>query len=54
VARGGVPRVLATLGLDDVEAPEDGLRRLMPPRIGRFYWQRMRAFVAWSASCALG
>jgi hypothetical protein len=52
VARGGVPRVLATLGLDDVEPPADGLTRLMPPRIGRFYWQRLRAFVAWSAACA--
>lgn len=52
VARGGVPRVLATLGLDDVEPPPDGLTRLMPPRIARFYWQRLRAYVAWSASCA--
>ena len=52
VARGGVPRVLATLGLDDVEPPADGLTRLMPPRIGRFYWQRLRAYVAWCASCA--
>jgi hypothetical protein len=51
VARGGVPRVLATLGLDDVEPPVDAIGKLMPPRIARFYWQRLRAYVAWSASC---
>jgi hypothetical protein len=51
VARGGVPRVLATLGLDDVEPPADAITRLMPPRIARFYWQRLRAYVAWTASC---
>jgi hypothetical protein len=51
VARGGVPRVLATLGLDDVEPPPEAIAKLMPPRIARFYWQRLRAYVAWSASC---
>lgn len=53
VARGGVPRVLTTLGLDDVEPPEGAITRLMPPRIARFYWQRLRAYVAWSAAVAL-
>jgi len=52
VARGGVPRVLATLGLDDVDPIPGGLSRAMPPRIARLYWQRLRAYVAWSASCA--
>jgi len=53
IARGGVPRVLATLGLDDVEPPDGAITRGMPPRIARFYWQRLRAYVAWSAACAL-
>lgn len=52
VARGGVPRVIAMLGLDDVDPPPDAITAAMPPRIARFYWQRLRAFVAWSAACA--
>ena len=52
VARGGVPRMLANLALDDVEPPAEAVTRLMPPRIARFYWQRLRAYVAWSAACA--
>jgi hypothetical protein len=52
VERGGVPRVLATLGLDDVDPPESAVLRLVPPRIARFYWQRLRAYLAWSAACA--
>jgi hypothetical protein len=52
VARGGVPRVLATLGLDDVDPPEHAILKLVPPRIARFYWQRLRAYTAWSASCS--
>ena len=51
VARGGVTRMLAGLGLDDVDPPDGGLTRPLPPRIARFYWQRLRAFVAWSAAC---
>jgi hypothetical protein len=53
IARGGVPRVLATLGLDDVEPPEGAITVLLPPRIARFYWQRLRAYVAWCAACAI-
>jgi hypothetical protein len=52
VARGGVARVLTSLGLDDVEPAPRALRRAVPPRVARFYWQRLRAFVSWSASCA--
>lgn len=52
VARGGIPRVLAALGLDDVDPPPHATLRPLPPRIARFYWQRLRAFVAWSAACA--
>lgn len=51
VARGGVPRVLASLGLDDLDPPPDALLRPVPPRIARFYWQRLRAYVSWSAAC---
>jgi hypothetical protein len=49
---GGVPLVLAAVGLDDVDPPAEALSRAVPPRIARFYWQRLRAFVSWSASCA--
>jgi hypothetical protein len=52
-SRGVVPRVLATLGLDDVDPPDDAMLRELAPRIARFYWQRLRAFVAWRAACAL-
>lgn len=52
VARGGLPRVLASLGLEDVDPPEAALSRTLQPRIARFYWQRLRAYVAWSAACA--
>ncbi len=52
IARGGVPRVIAMLGLDDVDPPTSALTATLPPRIARFYWQRLRAFVAWSAACA--
>jgi hypothetical protein len=52
VARGGVPRVLATLGLDDVDPPDRGLVRALPVKVARFYWQRMRGYVTWSAACA--
>jgi hypothetical protein len=52
VARGGVARVLASVGLDDVEPGPDALSKAMPPRIARFYWQRLRGYVSWSASCA--
>ncbi len=52
VGRGGVPRVLTSIGLDDVDPPATALRRQVSPRIARFYWQRLRSFVAWSASCA--
>lgn len=53
IARGGVPRMLTTLGLDDVEPPPQAITQLLPPRIARFYWQRLRAYVAWSAACAI-
>ncbi len=52
IARGGVPRVLANLGLDDVDPAPGSMTRAVPPRIARFYWQRLRAYVSWSASCA--
>ena len=52
IARGGVPRVLASLGLDDVEPVPGALRRPLSPRVARFYWQRLRAYMSWSASCA--
>ena len=52
IARGGVPRVLASLGLDDVDPVPGALRRPLTPRIARFYWQRLRAYLSWSASCA--
>jgi hypothetical protein len=52
VSRGGIPRVLATLGLDDVDPPAGAILRPLAPRIARFYWQRLRAFTAWSAACA--
>jgi hypothetical protein len=52
IARGGVPRLLASLGLDDVDPAPGALRRPMSPRVARFYWQRLRAYVSWSASCA--
>lgn len=51
VARGGVPRVLASLGLDDLDPSPGALLRPVPPRIARFYWQRLRAYVSWSAAC---
>lgn len=50
VARGGVARVLAVLGLDDVDPPPGAMIVAMPPRIARFYWQRLRAYVAWRAA----
>lgn len=53
VACNGVPWVLASLGLDEVDPPPMALSRQMPPRIARFYWRRMRAYVAWSASAAI-
>ncbi len=53
VACNGVPWVLASLGLDEVDPPPAALSRPMPPRIARFYWRRMRAYVAWSASAAI-
>jgi hypothetical protein len=52
VARGGVARVLASVGLDDVEPSPDAMSRTLSPRIARFYWQRLRGYVSWSASCA--
>jgi hypothetical protein len=52
IARGGISRVLATLGLDDVDPPAGAVARAMQPRIARFYWQRLRAYLAWSAACA--
>ena len=52
IRRGGVPRVLASLGLDDVDPVPGALRRPLTPRVARFYWQRLRAYVSWSASCA--
>jgi hypothetical protein len=54
VARGGVARVLATLGLDDVDPAPEAMSRPVPPRVARLYWQRLRGYVAWSASCAWG
>jgi len=50
IARGGVPRVIAMLGLDDVDPPDGAITASLPPRIARFYWQRLRAYVAWSAA----
>jgi len=52
IERGGVPRMLASLGLDDVEPHAGALSREVPPRVARLYWQRLRAYVSWSASCA--
>jgi hypothetical protein len=52
VARGGISRVLATLGLDDVDPPAGAFARALAPRIARFYWQRLRAYLAWSAACS--
>src|SRR5687767_11286287 len=52
VERGGVARVLASLGLDDVEPGPDAMSRPVPPRVARFYWQRLRGFVSWQVSCA--
>jgi hypothetical protein len=52
IARGGIPRVLTSLGLDDVDPQPGALRRELSPRIARFYWQRLRAYLSWSASCA--
>jgi hypothetical protein len=52
IARGGIPRVLGNLGLDDVDPPAGAMTRAVPPRIARFYWQRLRAYVSWTASCA--
>jgi len=50
IASGGVPLVLSTLGLDDVEPPPHALARAVPPRVARFYWQRLRAFATWTVS----
>jgi hypothetical protein len=50
---GGVPLVLATLGIEDAEPPAEALCRTVPARVARFYWQRLRAYVSWSASCAV-
>jgi hypothetical protein len=52
VACNGVPWVLASLGLDEVDPPPEAVNRPVPPRIARFYWRRMRAYIAWSASTA--
>jgi hypothetical protein len=49
-ARGDIPRVLTALGLDDAPPPEGALTRTLPPRVARFYWTRLRAFVTWSAA----
>jgi hypothetical protein len=49
-ARGDLPRLLVALGLDDVPPPEGALRHRLPPRIARFYWQRLRAYVTWIAA----
>ena len=51
-ARGDLPRLLVALGLDDVTPPPEALVRTLPPRVARFYWQRLRAFVAWTAARA--
>jgi hypothetical protein len=53
VACNGVPWVLASLGLDEVEPPPDAVARPVPRRIARFYWRRLRAYFAWSASSSL-
>jgi hypothetical protein len=53
VACNGVPWVLASLGLDEVEPPADAVNRPVPRRIARFYWRRLRAYLAWSASAVL-
>jgi hypothetical protein len=50
IASGGLPYLLVLVGLDDVDPPAEAIKRPLPPRIARFYWQRLRAFVAWSAS----
>jgi len=50
IACGGIPWVLASLGLDEAEPPPEALSRRVPPRVARFYWRRLRAYVAWSAS----
>ena len=52
MARGDLPRLLVALGLDDVSPPPEALLRTLPPRVARFYWQRLRAFVAWTAARA--
>jgi hypothetical protein len=49
-AAGELPRLLAAIGHDDVQPPADALVRALPPRIARFYWQRVRAYVAWAAA----
>ncbi|HTJ46502.1 MAG TPA: hypothetical protein VL463_30560 [Kofleriaceae bacterium] len=49
-SRGDLPRLLVALGLDDAAPPDGALARALPPRIARFYWQRLRAFVAWTAA----
>ena len=51
-ARGDLPRLLVALGLDDVSPPDAALARPLPARIARFYWQRLRAYVAWTAARA--
>ncbi len=51
-ARGDLPRLLVALGLDDTLPPDGALIRALPPRIARFYWQRLRAFVTWTAARA--
>ena len=51
-ARGDLPRLLVALGLDDVSPPPEAMVRALPPRVARFYWQRLRAFVAWTAARA--
>jgi hypothetical protein len=52
VACNGVPWVLASLGLDEAEPPPEAVNRPVPPRIARFYWRRMRAYIAWSGYVA--
>ena len=51
-ARGDLPRLLVALGLDDVVPPDTALARRLPARVARFYWQRLRAYVTWSAARA--